>query len=1242
MKKRKMKLRIATFFLALVLLILSFPLQSMAEFLAKTESYGENTAEGKDTESAEEVVYIVSEDRSKRGEFEKHYYLSDGSFTAVTYTEAVHYLDENGEWQDIDYSLSLNENSGAYESENGDFKVAFSAVANYSGDPDGADFAKENAVNSSDSAGAAANIAADSATPAELISLKKDSNVLSWTLTANKTTAGTILSSSQTGITQVNNCLTADASLLTAKNTAQAQVLGELKTTQQSVGEVSEQSFEKVSPDAPEAFALPLVSNKVEYSGIFGEDEGISVRYTVYQNRVEEDIFIERKTDIDSFSMSVECGDLRAVLNEDNSVDFLDVSGEMAYHVSIPYMVDAAYEVLNDIEVTLKIENGRCIITYTPDSEWMNSEDRVYPIMLDPSVTTNEYSAGIIDTYVEENSTVNHEGEQYLYINKNGSNRRKAVLSIQNVPTINDALPIISAKLNVTTQYGPLTDIPVKLEIVNSAYLVEDATYANLATVSKTTVSNTYVLQYQTGVTFDISSEFANGLYVSGTPKAFVISLSDENSNDYCYPINSSEVTNAALRPNLTVKYGYTLPAGLADGNVISIENVGSGGYLYPSGGFSTDGSNIVHYGASVLSSGYQFVLQKNSETGGYSLKNNLSPSANVKITAAVNPSSETERRLILKSSTDTAAQEWLIVPYDYDTFKIVLRSDMRLAMTAVGTPTGSNYDTTTTTNGHVIVSMSMTPAQNNQLWYIVRNGTYLNTGKTSSALETGDYYFNNAYTGKFLHRSGNTTVNGQSGLLSSLGESSIKWHVTNLEDGYCTIQRADMPNAFLAADSTSSSTVKIKQNNSETISDIYKWEIRIATGGGCLIKSKYTGKYLYSAESSSSSSSVYIYGLYSSGSTSYDKQRWRVVEPDEYKELTNGVSFDDLVLEIDSTKSPSVNKSPSDALWANLSDFTYTLSSGSESGVISISNTTQSIIALDAGLVEVKAVHKVTGITRYFDVTVIRTFSDVLNKMSALYNAALQYNSDTKTAALLTLQFIRRGVYNNENWEEVAGEINTQFVSYIQSNYLSLYSYFTVSSNEELYFDDPNDMGSVDFVHLCATLNGLIYDSTSFKSFVAGEANVDNLCGWAGDLQTLCIDVLNYTNDSENYNTVYNATLTLLGTQSSNESSFSMSDLLADVDAYNIYNDMNSSCSNFVTAFEYYYVSNYTTRFTDFTNNWQKTQIYNCVRKYTTNTFVFFVDWPLLNGYEISDVQADAIAAAFTDYIWGLIQDEI
>ena len=101
------------------------------------------------------------------------------------------------------------------------------------------------------------------------------------------------------------------------------------------------------------------------------------------------------------------------------------------------------------------------------------------------------------------------------------------------------------------------------------------------------------------------------------------------------------------------------------------------------------------------------------------------------------------------------------------------------------------------------------------------------------------------------------------------------------------------------------------------------------------------------------------------------------------------------------------------------------------------------------------------------------------------------------------------------------------------------------------------------------------------------------------------------------------------------------MSDLLADVDAYNLYNGINNARSNFIGVFNDYYSSQYSMRFTDFTNSWSKQRIYDCVRCYTTNTFFFGVDWPLLEGYEITPTQSDAIAQAFTDYIWGLIQDE-
>ncbi len=260
------------------------------------------------------------------------------------------------------------------------------------------------------------------------------------------------------------------------------------------------------------------------------------------------------------------------------------------------------------------------------------------------------------------------------------------------------------------------------------------------------------------------------------------------------------------------------------------------------------------------------------------------------------------------------------------------------------------------------------------------------------------------------------------------------------------------------------------------------------------------------------------------------------------------------------------------------------------------------------------------------------------MKKLDELYDVALDYDSTPHDAALLTMQFIRRLKYNIELWTTVAGAVDSQFVDYVETNYPSLYDYFTIDSTEEYYCLDPNGEGYVDFAHLCATLNGLLYDSEGFKAAVAGEANIDNLCGWAGDLQTLCIEVLDYTNNSNDYDTVYSATYDLIGAEAH---TLSMMDLFADTDAYNVYQLLNSSSSNFISAFTTYYDDYVNTRYTRFTNGWSKQTIYDCVRNYTTNTFFLWQDWPLLEGYDITNTQANAIASAFTDFIWEKIQNE-
>ena len=63
-----------------------------------------------------------------RDESVKHFRLEDGSYVAAQYDAPVHYLDENGEWQDIDNSLS--DNGSEYSTTNARIKFAKKITGN--------------------------------------------------------------------------------------------------------------------------------------------------------------------------------------------------------------------------------------------------------------------------------------------------------------------------------------------------------------------------------------------------------------------------------------------------------------------------------------------------------------------------------------------------------------------------------------------------------------------------------------------------------------------------------------------------------------------------------------------------------------------------------------------------------------------------------------------------------------------------------------------------------------------------------------------------------------------------------------------------------------------------------------------------------------------------------------------------------------------------------------------------------
>ena len=116
----KSKYRISTkmiaMFLSMLFIFYNLPISAIAQEISNSDSSTatpSNTSEGQgsaNTKSTTPKPYTyyneVYEETSLREESVKHFRLEDGSFVAAQYASPVHYLDEEGEWQDIDNTLA--------------------------------------------------------------------------------------------------------------------------------------------------------------------------------------------------------------------------------------------------------------------------------------------------------------------------------------------------------------------------------------------------------------------------------------------------------------------------------------------------------------------------------------------------------------------------------------------------------------------------------------------------------------------------------------------------------------------------------------------------------------------------------------------------------------------------------------------------------------------------------------------------------------------------------------------------------------------------------------------------------------------------------------------------------------------------------------------------------------------------------------------------------------------------------
>lgn len=486
---------------------------------------------------------VLGEAQGLRGQFEKHLVNDDGTMTAIVYSSAVHY-EKDGEWVDYDNTLVPTARDGQVVYQN-------------SSNPLQVQFAKEGEQE-------------------DLVHLEYDGHQLSWSLATADVDAQQPVALMSVGALQPEMLETMSTTVeqseeveaeqrvlasaqaywgdedLTASEAQTGVTIDGIDTAVQA--EITQASDSQVQAmDLYEqAQKLPQLASTVEYEDSFPE---IDVQYTVDSETVKEDFILNTKPSMDSIVIRLETNGLNAFLNDDKTVSLYPSDSETAaFHMSAPYMYDAAGAVCHEIDVSLaKVEEGY-LISYTPDREWLEDKSRVYPVVIDPSVSTSTDTSNIDDTYVHPGDYAGqHYGETSFKVGTYQGKLNRAFLRILNYPGIlGNGSTITKATLRLNMVSGTNTANAISICEVFSPWQPGTITWNSHQNMSINYIGHadpTGTSHYTYWIT-DLVKRAING-----ENTGFMFRYLDEGINDWNQLVSGNHPTLIGKRPCITISY---------------------------------------------------------------------------------------------------------------------------------------------------------------------------------------------------------------------------------------------------------------------------------------------------------------------------------------------------------------------------------------------------------------------------------------------------------------------------------------------------------------------------------------------------------------------------------------------------------------------------------------------------------------------------------------------------------------
>ena len=131
---------------------------------------------------------------------------------------------------------------------------------------------------------------------------------------------------------------------------------------------------------------LENISSTILYEDIL---DGVDIEYIIHSLNIKENIIVKEKKDNYSYTFTLNLNNLTANLTENGDVHIVSLDGETQYIIPAPVVYDTNGNYAPDNVPAYSLSttgNGKYELNVTVASDWMNSDERIFPITIDPTI----------------------------------------------------------------------------------------------------------------------------------------------------------------------------------------------------------------------------------------------------------------------------------------------------------------------------------------------------------------------------------------------------------------------------------------------------------------------------------------------------------------------------------------------------------------------------------------------------------------------------------------------------------------------------------------------------------------------------------------------------------------------------------------------------------------------------------------------------------------------------------------